>query len=272
MSYMFILYFFQCKKIQCLLYMSEIKYLAILIDGDVENSLGGACSRDVWNIAQKLIKDVPIQPENIYTFFHNNNNNDRYAKKIYDMKITKISESNLGNIKKCFDEIIDVSHKEKTVILFHYSGHGYQVPDIEGDEIDGFDEAFLGSTMKDDFIWDNFVSKLPNTSFVFAILDACHSGSGMDMPYIWQNQKWNLAKKKNIEADCSGYSISACNDAQCSSQDVGETTGFSGSLIAAVCDDCNLLELMNNPFKYYGCICSRLQKLHQCVELYCVQK
>jgi hypothetical protein len=251
--------------------MTEIKYFAILIDGDVENSLGGACSRDVWNIAQKIIKDVPIDTSNIYTFFHNSAN-DRYAKKISEMKITKISESNLENIKKCFNEIVGISHKEKTVVFYHYSGHGYQIPDLDGDEIDGSDEAFLGRQMTDDFIWDNLVSKLSSSSYIFALLDACHSGSGMDMPYLWKNQNWILAKKKKIDADCSGFSMSACNDTQCSSQDVGETTGFSGSLIAAVCDHCNLLELINNPLKYYDIVSSQLKKLNQNVEIYSVKK
>ena len=247
------------------------KYLAILIDGDIENSLGGACSRDVWNISKKLINDVRIEPNNVYAFFHDLKN-DYYAQKVLQMGISNISESKLDNIKKCFDEIVRIAHQDNTIIFFHYSGHGYQTSDPEGDEIDGMDEIFLGHTMKDDFIWDNLVSKLPETSYIFALLDACHSGSGMDMPYVWKNNGWSLAKRTNIEAKCCGYSISACNDSQCSSQDVGETTGFSGSLIAAVCDECHLLELIHDPQKYYINICNRLRKLNQTCELYSVKK
>lgn len=35
----------------------QSKFIAILIDGDIENSLGGACSRDIWNISKKLLND-----------------------------------------------------------------------------------------------------------------------------------------------------------------------------------------------------------------------
>ena len=33
-----------------------VKYIALLIEGDNENSLGGACARDVWNISKKIKK------------------------------------------------------------------------------------------------------------------------------------------------------------------------------------------------------------------------
>jgi hypothetical protein len=58
-----------------------MNYLAILITGDIENSLGGACSRDVWNISKKLLNDLPIEPSNIFAFFHDPNN-DIYVEKV----------------------------------------------------------------------------------------------------------------------------------------------------------------------------------------------
>lgn len=242
------------------------KYIAILIDGDNECSLGGGCSRDLWNITRKLVAELPIDKNNIYTFFHNRNN-DIYAARIFQMGISNISDNILTNIKLCFDKVIEQSKVEEVVIFFHYSGHGYQVPDDNGDEINGMDDIFLGHTMRDDFIWDNLVTNLSESSYIIGFMDACHSGTGMDLPYEWQNNKWVLTKKKNITAKCSGYSLSACSDSQCASQDIGETTGFAGSLTAGICDSCKLSEIIHNPLIIYNRLIPRLQMLGQTVIL-----
>lgn len=67
-------------------------------------------------------------------------------------------------------------------LVFHYSGHGSQVPDKSGDEKDGLDECILPYDYKWDSVIldDDFDSlfgkyKVPH---VEVILDACHSGSG----------------------------------------------------------------------------------------------
>jgi len=249
-----------------------MRYFAIIIDGDLENTLGGACSRDVWNISNKFINDIQPTANDVYLFFHNLSS-DKYASKLSRIGARNISESNLHNIKKCFDDVVNQvnSEQEQSVVFFHYSGHGYQVPDIEGDEVDGFDDIFLGHSMKDDFIWDNLIVKLPRRSHFFALIDACHSGSGVDMPYLWKNNTWNLHKKKNILADCSGYSLSACSDTECASQDIGETTGFGGSLTAGICDLGNFANIIFNPFSVYDGLVTRLKKLNQTVELYSVK-
>lgn len=241
-------------------------YIAILIDGDNENTLGGACSRDIWNMIIKMMRELNIERQNIHTFF--NNPTDRYTTKLRNFGITNIEHNSLQNIKKCFDGVVEQAKQAEATVFFHYSGHGYQVADNNGDEVDGMDEIFLGHQMRDDYIWDNLVAKLPSNAKLIGTMDACHSGSGMDLPYQWNGSQWILAKKNNIKADCVAYSFSACNDGQCASQDIGETTGFAGSLTAGVCDLLNLLELVNQPTEVYKKLSERLQKLGQIVELY----
>ena len=251
-----------------------MRFVSIIIDGDLENSLGGACSRDVWNISQKFINDLHPNLNDMFLFFHNLSR-ERYVSKLNQIGINNIFESNLQNISKCFETVLNIANsekekKEKIIILYHYSGHGYQIHDSEGDEINGMDDIFLGHSMKDDFIWDNLISKLPENAHIFSLIDACHSGSGVDMPYIWSKNSWTLHKLKNISAQCSGFSLSACNDSECASQDVGETTGFSGSLTAGICDCCNFNDIFFNPFPIYNILLQRLKKLNQTVELYSV--
>lgn len=246
------------------------KYIAILIEGDNENSLGGACSRDIWHITNKLINDLNVERNNIFTFFHSLGS-DKYVEKLTSMGIMNITYNSLENIRKCYDFVVEQSKLSHVIVFFHYSGHGYQVMDHNGDEIDGMDEIFVGHQMTDDYVWEHLVSKLSESTHIFALVDACHAGSGMDMPYLWRNGKWVLHKKKNVDAKCHGFSLSACNDVQCASQDIGETTGFSGSLTAGVCDSGRLSEFIYDPIKLYNILIPRLQKLHQTVELYCVK-
>lgn len=240
------------------------QYIAILIEGDNENTLGGACSRDIWNITMKILNDLPIKHQNIHTFFHNMEK-DRYIKKISQLGVTNISLNTLTNVQKCFDYVSSLSN---TIIYFHYSGHGYQIIDKSGDEIDGCDEIFLNKTMTDDYIWHNFIMKLPSSSHIFATIDACHSGSGLDLPYLWENNRWVCSKHTNIIAKCHGFSLSACNDSQCASQDIGETTGFAGSLTAGLCDFGNIFNSIHEPYDLYNFLTTRLAKLNQTVELY----
>lgn len=249
-----------------------MKYVAILIEGDNENSLGGACQRDIWNMSNKLVRDLPIDVKYIYTFFHNLD--DSYVSKIKRSGIVNNSLNSLENVRKCFENIVEWSKKEQLVIYFHYSGHGYQTHDDNGDEVDGMDEIFMGHTMKDDFIWNELVVKLSKQTHIFLTIDACHSGSGADLPYIWNDSKskWILSKKKNVRAECSGFSLSACNDSQLSQQDVGETIGFSGSLTAGICDLGNFLQFIFEPLNLYHKLVPRLLMLRQSIDLYSVVK
>lgn len=64
-------------------------------------------------------------------------------------------------------------------VLIQFSGHGTQLPDINGDEDDGMDEAICvyDGLVMDDEIWEIMRTyKKPGTALVF-VSDSCHSGS-----------------------------------------------------------------------------------------------
>lgn len=71
------------------------------------------------------------------------------------------------------------------VLIFHYSGHGSQVPDQDGDErSDHMDEVLCprdfswdGCWISDDDLSDVF-SRLPKGVHLEVLLDCCHSGTG----------------------------------------------------------------------------------------------
>jgi len=72
-----------------------------------------------------------------------------------------------------------------TRCFFHYSGHGGQTKDLNGDEADGYDEVIYPVDFKraghivDDYMHDIMVKPLPHGCRLTAIFDSCHSGSAL---------------------------------------------------------------------------------------------
>jgi hypothetical protein len=86
------------------------------------------------------------------------------------------------NIKK---ELVMAISKTKAgdCLFFHFSGHGTQVPDVNGDEADKKDEVLCPHDFDWDGAWisDDWLAKaftpLPEDAFVEVVLDCCHSGT-----------------------------------------------------------------------------------------------
>ncbi|ORX57889.1 hypothetical protein BCR36DRAFT_580459 [Piromyces finnis] len=76
-------------------------------------------------------------------------------------------------------------------LFFHYSGHGSQKKDQDGDEVDGYDETILPVDYKksgqiiDDEMNAIMVRPLPEGVRLTAIFDSCHSGTALDLPYVY---------------------------------------------------------------------------------------
>ncbi|SJL02290.1 related to Metacaspase-1 [Armillaria ostoyae] len=76
-------------------------------------------------------------------------------------------------------------------LFFHYSGHGGQTRDLDGDEVDGFDEVIFPVDFKrqgqiiDDEMHAIMVKPLPSGCRLTALFDCCHSGTALDLPYVY---------------------------------------------------------------------------------------
>ncbi|KAH8981557.1 caspase domain-containing protein [Lactarius hatsudake] len=114
------------------------------------------------------------------------------------------------------------------------SGHATQVKDMNGDEPDGFDECmctmdFTGNgqfpissstpgIIVDDDMHDIMVRPLPRGCRLTAILDCCHSGTLLDLPFIYDSRGTPkptdpiLVQRKSSKADV--ISLSACKDSE----------------------------------------------------------
>ncbi|XP_031502847.1 metacaspase-1-like [Nymphaea colorata] len=75
-------------------------------------------------------------------------------------------------------------------LVFHFSGHGSQIRDIDGDEVDGYDETLCPldfeteGMLVDDELNATLVRPLPCGARLHAIIDCCHSGTALDLPFV----------------------------------------------------------------------------------------
>ncbi|ETS02631.1 hypothetical protein M419DRAFT_98559 [Trichoderma reesei RUT C-30] len=87
-------------------------------------------------------------------------------------------------------------------LFFHYSGHGGQTKDLDGDEPDGYDEVIYPVDFRqhghitDDEMHRIMVSPLQAGVRLTAIFDSCHSGTALDLPYIYSTQ--GILKEPNL--------------------------------------------------------------------------
>lgn len=118
-------------------------------------------------------------------------------------------------------------------LFFYFSGHATQVKDLDGDDLDGLDECmcamdymcdrrFLPSPdtpgiIVDDDINRIMVQPLPQGCRLTAVLDCCHSGTLLDLPFIYDSRgilklpnNPDIVEQKSSLADV--ISLSACKD------------------------------------------------------------
>jgi hypothetical protein len=118
------------------------------------------------------------------------------------------------------------------MFVWYYTGHGDSMPDQDGDEHDGKDEAFClvaadgqcnyGTYLRDDDFSDALISALPTETRVIVLSDSCHSGTILDLG----KPHWN---------EREAISIAGCRDEQ-TSAGTGKGGMFSHSMLLAVHD------------------------------------
>eukprot|EP01062_Namystynia_karyoxenos_P074933 TRINITY_DN72007_c0_g1_i1.p2 TRINITY_DN72007_c0_g1~~TRINITY_DN72007_c0_g1_i1.p2 ORF type:complete len:395 (+),score=126.00 TRINITY_DN72007_c0_g1_i1:86-1186(+) len=86
------------------------------------------------------------------------------------------------------------------VLFVHYSGHGSQMRDTTGDEEDGKDETLCpddyntAGMIIDDTLFQELVAPLPPGVRLICLMDCCHSGTILDLPFQFAASDNNLAQ------------------------------------------------------------------------------
>jgi hypothetical protein len=98
-------------------------------------------------------------------------------------------------------------------LFLHYSGHGGRTKDEDGDEEDGYDEVIYPVDFKeaghivDDEIHYHVVRPLQAGVRLTAIFDSCHSGSVLDLPYVYNTK--GLLKEPNLAKEAASGLLEA---------------------------------------------------------------
>lgn len=133
--------------------------------------------------------------------------------------------------------------KPGDVLFIHYSGHGSQVLDTNGDEWRNVETRYRDDVLcpcdyvtagyiVDDTLKDILVNKIPKGAKLRAFFDCCHSGTMLDLPYMLRNSVFTTVEDLNkMSADC--LMVSGCKDNQTSADAfINET--YSGALTWAL--------------------------------------
>ncbi|OBZ91369.1 Metacaspase-1B [Choanephora cucurbitarum] len=107
--------------------------------------------------------------------------------------------------------------REDDSFFFHFSGHGGRVEDLDGDEDDGYDETIYpvdheqyegeSGQIVDDQMHEIMVRPLPRGARLTCIFDSCHSGTALDLPYVYSTQ--GVIKEESIFKDAGSGLLSA---------------------------------------------------------------
>ena len=92
-----------------------------------------------------------------------------------------------------------------TTCFLHYSGHGGQVADQDGDRSSGYDDTIVpvdfetNGQIASGTLHQHLVSALPPSSTLFVIFDCCHSGSAIELPFVYRtDENGNVSMMDNL--------------------------------------------------------------------------
>ncbi len=133
--------------------------------------------------------------------------------------------------------------KPGDVLFMHYSGHGSQVYDKNGDERYNNETRYYDDVLcpcdypkagfiVDDVLKEIIVNKIPKGAKLRAFFDCCHSGTVLDLSYILRNNIFTYVEAAGkLSDDC--LMISGCKDNQ-TSADAFIDQQYSGALTWAL--------------------------------------
>lgn len=139
------------------------------------------------------------------------------------------------------------------VLFFSFSGHGAQQEDPHGYEEDGMNETILpvdfehAGMITDDQIGDFIVKPLPEGVRLTSVMDCCHSGTGLDLPFTWDQRRGMWREEVNpFHSRGDVLMFSGCEDDDTSSDASSCYTAPGGAMTTAFCD-----VLRRNPHPTY---------------------
>jgi hypothetical protein len=168
-------------------------------DDTDSNDLSG-CINDLNNINQFLLEKCNFCSSNVISLCNN--------------------EATKDNIESAIETMVQFSNNnENAELWFSFSGHGGQINSFV--ENDGKNEVIYPCDyttegyITDNWLNYNLINSLSENSNLFVLMDCCHSGTNLDLPYKFINDKI-VQTKKPYKILANVVKISSCNDKQVS--------------------------------------------------------
>ena len=126
------------------------------------------------------------------------------------------------NIINAIQMLVKVKETNAKEVWFSYSGHGsYIYSNYSAEETDSQDEALVPldyashGLIRDDILYEILVKQLPIRLSLFCIIDACHSGTALDLPFIYRTDT-GVKQQGDVENLNNIIKLSGCRDSQTS--------------------------------------------------------
>lgn len=200
------------------------KKFALLIGINYKHSKSElrGCINDVENMKNILISKYKYKAENIKMLTENEPKNS------WPTSINIIAQ---------LKELIRKSYDDCSEIWIHYSGHGSNVKDYNGDEKDGRDEVIIPldyskyGVISDDVL-NRYIKYFPDKLRVICFFDCCYSGTILDLKYKYIGDDEYAVENENDKTKGNVVMISGCSDTQTSADSYINNT-WSGAMTAA---------------------------------------
>ncbi|KAJ8582903.1 hypothetical protein M405DRAFT_823165 [Rhizopogon salebrosus TDB-379] len=224
------------------------------------------CNNDIRNILQPLVNQWGYHPRDIMLLTDEGNNPLPTRRNILYEMHRLVSQSRAGDS-----------------IFIHFSGHGSQVQDPDGDEVDGYDEVIFpvdyqeSGVIVDDEIHDILVKPLAAGSRLTALFQSCHSGTVLDLPYIYDPREHKFvhgvarSARTRKQSQAQVVCFSGCGDSEMSESITLPGQSISGLMTSAfihVFSRKQILTFQNGLEQIYAFI-RRVQDAKQQPQLSC---
>lgn len=209
----------------------------------------GGCINDIVNVRNTLIDAYGYKNSNICML------RDDDASRLPTRK----------NIMYFLAQLINIS-TANDVVWIHYSGHGMQIRDTNGDESDGFDECIVPCNYNTDGVIsdDELFAVIKNAKCrLMLCFDSCNSGTVCDLQYSMNYTNGKLSKTLNNSrtfANTNVVMFSGCRDTQTSADAYSEMAkqgvgAFTDAFLETLRENDHTISIL--PF--YSNLCARLK-------------
>lgn len=210
------------------------------------------CINDIDNVSNVLVDAYDYQLSNIV----------QLRDDMKDLAIQPTKQNILAQLQTLVAQSASLSE-----IWFHYSGHGSQIKDLNGDETSGQDQVLVpldyqsAGMIVDDEIFNIVKNSKCKTMLCF---DCCHSGSMCDLQWMFEFKNGSFLKTLNGNKIISNPNIiclSGCRDTQTAadSYSIQEARGV-GAFTDALLYCLRVNRHNVNILKLYGDTCAHLVK------------